>query len=76
MPPSYHLITWCHNPQDHDLNTGCCENLKTQNKFIIKWNLAHDLAYWACAGGCLLHPQFEDAPRHVTRVAINVGMDI
>jgi hypothetical protein len=26
---SYHIITQGHNPEDHDLNLHCCENLKS-----------------------------------------------
>jgi hypothetical protein len=26
---SYHITTWCHNPEDHDLNIHHCENLKS-----------------------------------------------
>jgi len=24
---SYHITTWHHVPEDHDLNSHCCENL-------------------------------------------------
>jgi len=26
---SYHITTWCHNPEDHNMNLQCHENLKS-----------------------------------------------
>jgi hypothetical protein len=32
---SYHITTQCHNPEDHDLNLQCCENLKSQTVAVL-----------------------------------------
>jgi len=34
MKVSYHITTWCQNPEDHDLNIHHCENLKSQIKYF------------------------------------------
>jgi hypothetical protein len=33
----YHSITWCHNPEDHNLNLCHCKNLSSHNSEMLSY---------------------------------------
>jgi len=44
---SYHITTWCHNPEDHNLNLHCCENPKSCSwKIRSNLRVTDHLMFW------------------------------
>jgi hypothetical protein len=41
---SYHITTWCHNPEDHNMNLQCHENKSCKRGVVVKIALLRESA--------------------------------